>query len=156
MASPSGASATSPLASIGQNDTPALIGRIDSGVKLGLIVYAIQPQSPREVDKRLLLVEQAEHVRCGLKCSELAISIEDVELAVVLPECRSGVGAACVIDLFRRILSLADDHRFKDAEQPVAIRCEVLQDVDGARVVAHDRDQVHGRHLRANEFLGRL
>ena len=141
---------------MGQNDTPALMAASTVACKLGLIVYAVQPQPAREVDKRLLLVELAEHVRCGLKCSELAVSIEDVELAVVLPESRSGVGAACVINIFRRILSLADDHRFKNAEQPVAIRCEVLQDVDGARVVAHDRDQVHRRHLRANEFLGRL
>jgi hypothetical protein len=36
-------------------------------MKLRLIVDAIQPQTAGEVDQGLLLVQLAQHVRCGLK-----------------------------------------------------------------------------------------
>ena len=55
------------------------------------------------------------------KCGELAIGIEDVELAVVLAEGGAGVGRCLRRRLLRRVLAFADDHGFKDAEQPIAI-----------------------------------
>ena len=117
--------------------------RIDRRMQLRLIVDAIQPQPAGKVDQRLLLVQLPKHLRRGLQCGELAVGIEDVELAVVLAEGRAGVRAACVIDRLRRVLAFAHDHRFEDAEQAIAIGREVLQDIDRARVVSHDRNQVH-------------
>ena len=58
--------------------------------------------------------------------------------------------------VFGGILAFADDHGFENAEQLVAIRGEVLQNVDGAALVAHDRHQVDGGHLRADELFGSL
>ena len=100
-----------------------------------------------------LLVQLAEHVGRGLQSGELAVGVEDVELAVVLPEGRAGVGAAGVVDGFDRALAFADDHGLQNAEQPVAVGGEVLQHIDRTAVVAQDRDQIGGGHLRADEML---
>ena len=86
-------------------------------MKLGLIVDAIQTEAAGEVDQSLLLVDLAEHLGGGLQGGELAIGIEDVELAVVLAEGGAGVGAAGVIDRFDRALAFADDHGLENAEQ---------------------------------------
>ena len=77
-----------------------LDGRIDGSVQLGLVVDAIEPQAAGKVDERFLLVKLAKHFGRGLQGGELPVGIEDVELAVVLAECRAGVGAACVVHVF--------------------------------------------------------
>ena len=92
-----------------------------------------------------LLVHLAEHFGRGLQRGELAIGIEDVELAVVLAEGRAGVGAAGVVGGFGGSLALAHDQGLENAEQPVAIGGEVLQDVDDAALVADDRNHVDRR-----------
>jgi hypothetical protein len=102
-----------------------------------------------------LLVQLAEHFGRGLKRGELAIGVEDVELAVVLAEGRAGVGAAGVVDGLGVALAFADDQRLQDAEQLVAIGGEVLQNIDRAALVAQDGDQIDGGHLGADELLRR-
>ena len=98
-------------------------------------------------------LQLAEHFGRGLQGGELAIGVEDVELAVVLAKRGAGVGAAGVVDGLGRSLAFADDQGLEDAEQLVAIGGEVLQDVDRAALVAEDGDQIDGGHLRAEEFL---
>jgi len=51
-------------------------------------------------------------------------------------------------------LAFSDDHGLEDAEQAIAIVGEVLQDVDGGAVVAHDGEQIGGGHVSADELLG--
>ena len=89
---------------------------------LRLVIDAVQPQSAGEVDQRFLLVELAQHLSRCLQCGELAVGVEDVELAVVLAEGRAGVGGAGIVHFFGGVLALADDHGLENAEQPVAIR----------------------------------
>jgi hypothetical protein len=88
------------------------------------------------------------------KCGELAIGVEDVELAVVLAEGGAGVGAAGIVDGLRRSLPFAHDQGLENAEQLVAIGGEVLEDVDRTALVAKDGDQIDGGHLGADELLG--
>ena len=126
---------------------------VDRGVKLGLVINAVEPEPAGEVDERFLLVQLAEHLGRGLQRGELAIGVEDVELAVVLAKRGAGVGTACVVDGLGGALAFADNHGLENAEQLVAIGGEVLQDVDGAALVAQDGDQVDGRHLRAQKLL---
>ena len=57
---------------------------------------AVQPQAAGEVDQRFLLAELAQHFRGGLQRGQLAIGIENIELAVVLAEGRAGIGGAGV------------------------------------------------------------
>ena len=98
-------------------------------------------------------MQLAEHLGRGLQGGELAIGVEDVELGVVLAKRGAGVGAAGVVDGLGGALAFADDHGLENAEQLVAIGGEVLEDVDGAALVAEDGDQVDGGHLRAQELL---
>ncbi len=72
-------------------------GGVDGGVQLRLVVDAVQPQAAGEVDQRFLLVELAQHLGGGLERGQLAVGVEDVELAVVLAEGRAGVGGAGVV-----------------------------------------------------------
>ena len=127
--------------------------RVDGGVHLRLVVDAVQPQAAGKVDQRLLLAHLAQHLRRGLQRGELAVGIEDVELAVVLPEGRAGVGAAGVVRCAFQSLAFAHDHGFQNAQQPIAVGREVLQNVHRAALIAHDRHQVRCGHLRADEFL---
>ena len=69
---------------------------VDGGMQLRLIVHAVQPDSAGEIQQRLLLVELPQHLHRGLQRRQLPIGIEDVELAVVLPEGGAGVGGAVV------------------------------------------------------------
>ena len=110
-------------------------GRVDGGVQLRLVVHAVQPQAAGEVDQRFLLVELAQHLGGGLQRGQLAVGIEDVELAVVLAEGGAGVGGAGVVDGVVEALVFADDHGFDDAQQPVAIVGEILQHLHRARLV---------------------
>ena len=114
-------------------------------MQLRLVVDAVQPQAAGEVDQRLLLVQLAQHLGGGLQRGELAVRVEDVELAVVLAEGRAGIGAAGIVDGFSVALAFADDQRFENAEQPVAIGGEVLQHIDRCRPIAQDGDQVRRR-----------
>src|SRR5260370_29137478 len=61
-------------------------GRIDGGLQLRFIVYAIQSQAAGKVDERLLLVQLPKHSGGRLQRGKLAVSIEDVALAVILAE----------------------------------------------------------------------
>ena len=128
-------------------------GGVDGGMKLSLVIDAVEAQPAGEVDERLLLVQLAQHFGCGLQRRELAIGIEDVELAVILAKRGAGIGAAGVVDGLGGTLAFADDHGLENAEQLVAIGGEVLQNVDGSALVAEDGDQVDGCHLRAQELL---
>ncbi len=123
-------------------------------MQLRLVIDAVEPQPARKIDQRLLLRHAAQHLRRGLQGSELAIGVEDVEFRIVLPECRSGIGTAGVIRFVGGVLPLADNHGLQNAQQPVAIGRKVLQHVHRSAVVAHDRDQVGGSHLAADELLG--
>ncbi len=102
---------------MGQNETPALMAAVDSGVELRLVVDAVEAQAAGKVDERLLLVQLAKHFCRGLKRRELAVGVEDVELAVVLAEGGAGVGAAGVVDGLVVSLAFANDQRLKNAEQ---------------------------------------
>ncbi len=138
---------------MGQKETPGSNGRVDGGVELRLVIDAVEAQAAGEVDERFLLVQLAQHLGRGLQGGELAIGVEDVELAVVLAECGAGVGAAGIVDGLGGSLAFANDKGFKNAEQLVAIGGEVLQDVDRATLVAQDGYQVDRGQLRANELL---
>ena len=59
VASPSGACATRPRASIGKNDTFGADRGVDRRAQLRLVVDAVQPQAAGEVDQRLLLAAAA-------------------------------------------------------------------------------------------------
>ncbi len=120
---------------------------------LRLVVDAVQTQSAGKVDQRLLFAYLAKHVCGGLQRGELPVSVEDVELAIVLPEGRARIGAAGVVRCAFQPLAFANHHGFQNAQQPIAVGRKVLQDVHRSALVAHDRHQVHGRHLRANEFF---
>ena len=98
-----------------------LDGRIHRGVQLRLVVDAVQAQAAGKVNERLLLVHVPQHPGRGLQRGELAVGIEDVELAVVLPEGRAGVGAAGVVDAVGGALPFADDHGLQNAQQAIAI-----------------------------------
>ena len=119
------------------------------------VVYAVHAQAAGKIDERLLLVHLLQHPGRGLQRGELAVGVEDVELAVVLAEGRAGVRAGRIVNGIDRALALADDHGLQDAEQPVAVGGEVLEDVHRSAIEAHDGDQVGGGHLRAHEGLRR-
>ena len=104
VASPSGASATRPRASIGQNDTPALMAASTVAWSCAWLLMPLRRKAAGEVDQRLLFAELAQHLRGGLQSGELAVGVEDIEFAVVLSECRAGIGAAGVVDLVSRVL----------------------------------------------------
>ena len=78
-------------------------------LQLRLVVDAVEPQAAGEVDQRLLLVERAQHLDGGLQRGQLAVGVEDVELAVVLAEGRAGVGGAVVVGGLVEALAFADD-----------------------------------------------
>src|SRR5271163_2472894 len=59
-------------------------GVVDGGVELGLVVDAVEGEAAGEVDEDLFLAEAAEHLGGGLKGGELAVGVEEVELAAVL------------------------------------------------------------------------
>ena len=84
---------------------------------------------------------------------ELSVSIEDIELAIVLAEGRSGVSAARIVDCLNRALALADDQRLQDTDQLVAIGREVLEHIDRSALISQNRHQVDLRHLRAKKLL---
>ncbi len=131
-----------------------LDGGVDRRVELGLVVDAVEAKAAGEVDERFLLVQLAEHLGRGLQRGELAVGVEDVELAVVLAEGGARYRRCWRRRSSRRALALADDQGLEDAEQPVAVGGEVLQDVDGAALVAQDGDEIGRGHLRAEEMLG--
>ena len=89
---------------------------------LRLVVDAVQPQVAGKVDERLLLAHLAEHVRRRLQRGQLPVGVEDVKLAVILSEGRTGIGAAGVVRCALQSLTFADNHSFKNAEQPTAVR----------------------------------
>ena len=62
---------------------------------------------------------------------------------------------AGVVAGFAEALAFSHDHRFEDAQQPVAVVGEILQDVNGAARITQDGNAIGRRHLRADEFLRR-
>ena len=153
VASPSGAIRDQAARINGPERDTRSNGRVDGGVQLRLVINAIEAEAAGEVDERFLLVQLAQHFGGGLQGGELAIGVEDVELAVVLSKCGARVGAAGIVDGLGGSLAFANDESFKDAEQLVAIGGEVLQDVDRTTLVAQDGYQVDSGQLRANELL---
>ena len=130
-------------------------GGVDRGMKLGLVIDPVESESAGKVDKRLLLVELAEHLGSRLQRGKLSIGVEDVELAIVLAKCGPGIGATCIVDGLSGTLTFAHDHGLENAEQLIAIRREVLKNVDRSALVAENGDQVDTRHLRAQKLLRR-
>ena len=128
--------------------------RVDGRVQLRNIVHAVQPQSAGEINERFLFAHLLQHPGRGLQSGELPVGVEDVELAVVLPERCAGVGAAGVIDGIGRPLTFAHNQRFKNAQQPVAVGREILQHVHRSAVESQNRNQVGGGHLLAHKVLG--
>ena len=128
-------------------------GRVDRRVQLRLIVDAVQAQAAGEIDQGLLLAQLAKHLGRGLERAQLAVGVEDIELARVLPEGRASVSRARIVDRFGRPLAFADDHGFKNAEQAIAVGRKVLQHIDRAALIAQQRDEVGCGHLGANEFF---
>ena len=90
----------------------------------------------------------------GLEGGELAVGVEDVELGIVLAEGGAGVCGGSVVDGLGGTLALADGEGFEDGQELVAVGGEILENVDGAALVAEDGDEVDGGHLGAEELLG--
>ena len=126
---------------------------VDRGVKLGLVVNAVQSKATGKVNERFLFGQLAKHLGRGLQGRELAIGVEDIELAVVLAEGGPGVGAACIVDAVLVSLAFAHDEGCKYAEKLVAIVGEVLKDIYRTALVAKDGYHIDGRHLGANKLL---
>src|SRR5262249_9185234 len=70
---------------------------IDCASQLRLIIRAVQAQPARKVDQRLLLTYRPQHVDRCLKRSKLAVVVEDIELAAVLPKCTADVCTGVVV-----------------------------------------------------------
>ena len=117
-------------------------GSVDRGVELRLVVCAIQPQTAGEVDQRLLLAELPQHFGGGFERRQLAVGVEDVELAVVLTESGSGIGRAGVVRGFIRSLAFSYNQRCDDAQQPVTLTCEIQEYIDSAARIPKDGDQI--------------
>ena len=75
---------------------------------------AVQPQAAGEIDQRLLLVQLPEHLDGGLQRGQLAVGVEDVELAVVLAERRAGVGALASLPVSSKPWPSPDDQRLRE------------------------------------------
>ena len=58
--------------------------RIECGAQLRLVIDAVEIQAAGEVDQRFLFAQHAEHLDGGLQRGQLAVGIEEVELAAVL------------------------------------------------------------------------
>ncbi len=50
-------------------------------------------------------------------------------------------------------LPLTDHQGLENAQEPVAVRREILQDVDRSAAVTQDGDHIGGRHLGSDELL---
>ena len=122
-------------------------------MKLRLVIDAIQAKPAGEVDQRLLLTQVAEYSCRGFERRKLPVGVKNIEFAVILAERRACIGTARVIDSLRRALALTHDHRLENAQQPITIGSEVLQDVDRSALVSKNRHPIRRRHLSANELL---
>ena len=118
-----------------------------------LVVDAVELQAAGEINQRLLLVERAQHFGGGLQRGQLAVGVEDVELAVVLSERGAGIGRAGVV-VFVEALRFGDQLADRRLQQ-VAIVGEILQHLDGAVRVLHDRHQIGRSDLLGKELLRR-
>ena len=96
-------------------------------MQLRLVVHAVQPQAAGEINQRFFLVQRPQHLRGGLQRRQLAVRIEDVELAIVLAECRAGVGGAVVVGGLAKFWSSPTISVSMMLQQPVAIGREILQ-----------------------------
>ena len=89
VASPSGACATSPRASIGMNATFARMAALVRRAQLRLVVDAVQPEAAGEARPATSApAATAQHGRRRLQRRQLAIRVQDAELGVVLAEAR--------------------------------------------------------------------
>ena len=112
----------------------------------------------REVDQRLLLGQRRQHPHRRFQPGQLAVRVEDVELGFVSDERGPGIFSAvgiAGIGLDRQFAGLADVEALDHLRQPVAVRGEVLRHLHGC-AERHDRHQVRGSHLLAEELQSGL
>jgi len=83
----------------------------DSGVHCAWLSIPLR-RFAGEIEQGFLLAELAQHHRGGLKRGQLAISRENVELAVVLPEAAPVSAALCRL-WFVKALAFADGDGFR-------------------------------------------
>ena len=101
--------------------TLARIAALVVACQLRLVIDAVEPQAAREVDQRLLLVERLQHTDRRLDGGQLPVGIEDVELAIVLPERGARVGGTGVRRVFVEALAFARDNRADYRKQLLAV-----------------------------------
>jgi hypothetical protein len=107
---------------------------VQRGPQLGLVIDAVKIQSTREVNQRFLFSDQAEHVDGGLQGRELAVGIEEVELAAVLAEVGSGVLGDVLVFRIEQPLNRAD--------QAIFVIGEIAADANGAIGIGEERDEI--------------
>ena len=86
-------------------------------MQLRLVVETMQRQPAGEIDQHLLLAQPPQHLAAVCSAAELPVRIEQVELAVVLPERRAGIAAGRIVCSVVRLLVFANDQRLKNAQQ---------------------------------------
>ena len=153
VASPSGASATKPRASIGQNETPARMAASIVACSCAWLSTPFSRKAAGEVNQRLFLIELSKHFGSSLKRGQLTVGVEDVEFAVVLAERSAGIGGAGIVWGFFPSLVFSHDHRFEDAQQTVAVIGEILQHFNGTARISHDGNEIRRSHLRLDKLL---
>ena len=92
----------------------------------------------------------------SLQSGQLAVRVENVELAVILAEGGADIGCAGIIGGVIKTLAFTDDHGLQDAQEAVMIVREILQHVDRSAGIAQNRYKIRWRHLRPDEFLRRI
>ena len=155
VASPSGAEAHQASRIDRPHRNPRADRGVDRGMQLRLVVDAVQPQAAGEINQRLLLVQMPSIFDGGLQSRQLAIRVEDVELAVVLTEGGAGIGAAGVGGRLIEALAFADDHRLDNAQQPSRSSVKSCRTCTAPPAILHDGHQIRGSHLRPDELLRR-
>ena len=128
-------------------------GRVDRRAQLRLVVHAVQPQAARKVDERFFLGQIPQHRRRCLQCRQLAIRVQDVELRIVLPECRADIRR--LIRHVAGVPPLAVDQRLDDLLQRRAVAGEVLLHAHRATLERHHGDEILRGDLLADELAGR-
>ena len=128
---------------------------IDGGAQLRLVVDSAHAHAAGEVHQRFLFRQAAEHLHGGFQRRQLAIRIENIELAVVLGERRTGIGFAVVAGVAVGHAHVSHVQMLDHFEKTVAIVREVLQDRQIC-LIRHNGHQVGCGDLRCQEFRRRL
>ena len=150
VASPSGGVATSPRASM---VWMATFARIAALTVARSCAWLSVPFSRRPLAKKIsdfCSGKRPKQRHRRLQRGQLAIGVEDVELAVVLAEggSRQRIGHAVAI------LIVAEDQDLDDLPQQRAVVGEILPHPHGAALERDDRHQIRRRHLRVDELEG--